>query len=332
MDYEPNTLVLSVLFDQPIMFLLMLEFCGSRYKLEAAAERLRDFQETLRVVDVDVTGTGSPSSPQLDAVKLSENAGRLTPEQRELELKRRMSRRRTRSRADSSKIAEVLAEISNRGPIAPLTLTARRALFLADKLVALRKAVIEFQHVQKEAVSREMCDNMQKILSKMRDTDGFAVTLSPQEEEEVHRSIVRYEHAVFMPNRRQGNDTETEQSAHFCNMRDFDRLWERWISEDSPEVALVRRELNLHIDVDDFVWSLQKETSGILEFRPLGPTIDGNDHVDPTYPTEDASGPASAQTISYFNVDECLDIPCVDALKQSYDALVRKNVHQYVDP
>ena len=121
---------------------------------------------------------------------------------------------------------------------------------MAGKLVCLRRAVIDFQHRQKEAVSVDMRDRMTEVLRDLRATEGENVTLTAEEEDDVHRSVRRYERAVF--------GRVEDDRAHFRRMLGFDQLWDRWITRDSPEVARVRRELDLHIDVDDYVWSLQQ--------------------------------------------------------------------------
>lgn len=247
------------------------------YKLEAALDRLCDFQQALRVSDNSADTSDSVESDNQAEVRI----------------------RSTGQNGSSSQIEVALDDIAKGQKVAPLTLTSARALFLGRKLAALRRAVIEFQHNQKVAVTNQMRERMETILEQIRDTTGSGVTLDEVQQVEVEASMRKYEQTVFQ---------KSEDQHHFRQMRGFDMVWARWIAQDSKEVALVRRELDLHMDVDEFVWTLQQETTAILTF-----------------------GSTTTTNVSYFNVEECLDIPDVTTLKQSYDALVSKNVHQYID-
>ena len=55
-------------------------------------------------------------------------------------------------------------------------------MFVARKLLALRLAVIDFQHCQTEALGTSMKSRLETILYEMRQTEGEAVVLSAEEE------------------------------------------------------------------------------------------------------------------------------------------------------
>ena len=155
------------------------------YKLEAAADRLRDFHETLRVVDTqngggggnDRGGGGTAFVAGDDPNQHSRDNSSSSVPPRPLSVGSSARHRSTLFGRDNptnrvARIAEALQGIERQGSVAPLTLTARRALFMARKLVLLRRAVIDFQHSQTEAVTPAMRTRMAEVLSSMRDTEG----------------------------------------------------------------------------------------------------------------------------------------------------------------